>query len=332
MGTGCLMREEGESVKVLVAEDDVVSRRILEKLLVQWGYEPVSACNGGEAWVILQEPDAPQLALLDWIMPEMDGMELCRRIRHRESGPYVYMILVTARNQREEMLQALDDGVDDYLVKPWDVAELRGRLNAGTRIVRLQEELIHAQDALRFQASHDSLTGLSNRQEILDTLQRELGRARRQHTMVGVVLADLDRFKRVNDTCGHLIGDAVLEEAARRILGSVRSYDAVGRYGGEEFLVVVPSADGLGVLAHAKRINAAFDGRPFAAQGASLNLTLSLGVALADDSVSLNARDLLRAADAALYRGKRKGRNRIEFATAAELEGVFSTPILLANA
>lgn len=319
-------------MKVLVAEDDVLSRRILEKMLVQWGYEPVSACNGSEAWGILQQADAPQLALLDWVMPEMDGMELCRRIRARESGTYVYVILLTARNQREEMLQALNDGVDDYLVKPWDVAEMRARLNAGTRIVRLQEELIRAQDALRFQASHDSLTGLSNRQEILDTLQRELSRGRRQHTAVGVVLADLDRFKRVNDTCGHLIGDEVLEEAARRILGSVRSYDAVGRYGGEEFLVVAPSEDALGVLAHAKRIHAAFDGRPFVAQGASLQLTLSLGVAVADDSVSLDARDLLRAADAALYRGKRKGRNRIEFATPAELAGVFPVPVLLANA
>jgi two-component system, cell cycle response regulator len=310
-------------VRILIADDEIISRRALEKLLAEWGHETLIATNGREAWDLLQEPDAPRLALVDWMMPEMDGMELCHRLREREKGAYVYVILLTARNRREEMLEGLHSGADDYLVKPWDAAELHARLDTGVRIVRLQEELIQARDALSFEASHDPLTRLSNRRDILEILGRELSRSRRQHGCLGVVLADIDYFKKVNDSRGHIAGDAVLKEASRRIVASVRSYDSVGRYGGEEFLIIVPSEDALGVLTQAERIRRAFEDDPFRVDDQRLRISLSLGVAMSDDSHSSSTEGLLRAADGALYRAKEKGRNRVEMADASELEGLF---------
>ena len=190
-----------------------------------------------------QQELPPQMLILDWVMPKIDGVELCRRIRARNRAPYQYILLVTAKDDKQDKISGLEAGADDYLTKPFDRSELHARLRAGRRILALQDDLIQAREGLRFQATHDVLTGNLNRGAILDLLRRELERAVRSQSAAGILLLDLDHFKKINDTYGHLTGDRVLKEVAQRIRGAVRSYDAVGRYGGEEFLVVLPGCD-----------------------------------------------------------------------------------------
>lgn len=227
-------------MRVLIADDDDVMRHILEASLTKWGYETVVARNGLEAWRILQANDAPRLAILDWIMPGMDGLEVCREIRKAEDTPYIYLLLLTAKHKREDVIAGMDAGADDYISKPFDPQELKVRLRAGRRILDLQAELVAARESLRYQATHDGLTGLLNRSAVLDTLRNELERANRQSIPLCLMLADFDHFKAINDTYGHTIGDAVLCEAARRMRSSIRTYDCVGRYGGEEFVFILP--------------------------------------------------------------------------------------------
>jgi diguanylate cyclase (GGDEF)-like protein len=311
-------------VRILIAEDDLVSRRVLEGFLGKWGYEVVAATDGEEAWQALQEEDAPQMAILDWMMPRLDGVGVCRRLRRRGAEPYVYTLLLTAKGQKQDVVEGIEAGADDYLTKPFDPGELQARLRAGRRILALQGALISARDALRFQATHDPLTGLWNRLATAETLHRELARSERQNKSVSVILADLDHFKKVNDTYGHLCGDAALREAARRILTSVRAYDTVGRYGGEEFLLVVPECGIEGALHQAERIRAMFDREPLDLPDARLRVTISLGVASIEVKNSVDPDALIWAADQALYRAKARGRNCAEPATDAELMQVCS--------
>ena len=231
-------------MQALVVDDSAVYRKLIGDHLRSWGFGVTLAESGSEAWQILQQPDAPKLVLLDWVLPDLDGIELCQRIRQAgSSGPYVYVILLTSNEGRQNMLDAMQAGADDYLVKPFDELELKARLLVGKRILDLQEQLVSARESMRYAATHDSLTGLMNRGEILGTLQRELERARRERKPVGVVLGDVDYFKSVNDTLGHLFGDEALREIGRRLRAQLRVYDGVGRYGGEEFLMILPNCD-----------------------------------------------------------------------------------------
>jgi PleD family two-component response regulator len=227
-------------LQVLVAEDNPVFQSMLCGILERWGYAAVSVRDGETAWDILQSEHAPRLAILDWMMPGIDGVEVCRRVRTAGKEPYTYIVLLTARTESRDLVEAMDAGADDYLTKPFRNHELRVRLRAGRRILDLQEELLRAREALRLQATHDALTGLMNRSAILERLRNELSRSSRDRQPLAVLLADLDRFKLVNDKCGHLAGDAVLRESALRMKSALRRYDAVGRYGGEEFLLVLP--------------------------------------------------------------------------------------------
>ncbi len=299
-------------MKILVAEDDVVSRHLLAAFLTKWGYRVVVAADGSEAWEKLQRKDAPKLAIVDWMMPGMDGIELCRKIRERAQDDYMYVLLLTAKGQKEDVVIALDAGADDYIIKPFDPQELRARVRAGWRIIELQQELIAARERLRDEATHDRLTGLWNRPAILEILHRELARAERQGGALAVIMVDLDHFKEVNDTYGHLAGDAVLREAARRMRSSLRIYDEIGRYGGEEFVVVVPGCGVSAALSLAERIRATVGQDPIDTFDAPILVTASLGVAM--NGEGSNADSLIRAADAALYKAKNAGRNRIEAA------------------
>lgn len=305
-------------MRSLIADDDPVSRHLLEAFLVKLGYEVVVACDGAEAEAVLEQEDAPKLAILDWMMPVMDGVELCREIRKRPERPYVYIVLLTAKDRRQDILQGLEAGADDYLTKPFDAQELKARVRAGRRILDLQDELIRAREALREQATHDNLTCLWNRAGVLDIMERELNRAQREGTPLGLIMADLDHFKGVNDTYGHLAGDAVLLEAARRMLSSVRPYDSIGRYGGEEFLVVLPGCDALDAVNHAERLRACISAEPIQTPQESIPVTLSLGVAAAEETIEADLDSLLRTVDAALYRAKNRGRNRVELVTIVE--------------
>ncbi|HEY7509602.1 MAG TPA: diguanylate cyclase [Vicinamibacteria bacterium] len=293
-------------MKVLVADDSPVSRHLLETTLRQLGYDVVLASDGKQALDVLLSADGPRLAVVDWMMPGADGLEVCRAVRQR-TAPYTYVILLTARDRQEDVLAGLESGADDFLRKPFDHVELRARLRSGARVLELQEALFAAVEALRQQATRDSLTGLWNRALVLDGLARELHRAQREQQPLSVVIGDLDHFKKVNDTYGHPGGDAVLREAASRMRTALRGYDLVARYGGEEFLAVLPGCDEASARQVAERLRAAIAERPMAAGDAAVTVTMSLGVAAA--SPGADAVALIQAADTALYRAKAKGRD-----------------------
>jgi diguanylate cyclase (GGDEF)-like protein len=299
-------------MKVLLAEDDLLSRRILESQLRRWDLDVVTAVDGLEADRILAEPDAPRLAIIDWMMPGLDGPEVCRRIRARGMEPYTYVLLLTSKSDKQDVVGGLDAGADDYIVKPFDPQELRVRLRAGERILDLQTQLILAREQMRDLALHDSLTGIWNRGATLDSLARELSRAQRERGHVGVIMVDIDRFKNINDTLGHPAGDAVLREVTSRIKRSLRPYDTVGRMGGEEFLIVVPGCNALNALSQAERLRSVIAREPVQTSDGTVSVTVSMGVSVAEHGDLLNVESLIRTADLALYRAKRSGRNRVE--------------------
>lgn len=300
--------------RILIAEDDPVSSRVLQAFLQKWGYDIISVADGSEALQILERQDHPRLAILDWMMPGMEGTQICRAVRQETDRHYVYILLLTARTQREDVLIGLESGADDYLTKPFDAQELRARLHVGERILDLQDSLIAAREELLFQATHDQLTGTSNRGVVLNELRKEGSRQLREGGSFGVVMIDVDHFKFVNDKYGHICGDTVLREAAARMKKSVRPYDTVGRYGGEEFLIVVPASDAVGTLGLAERIRKAIESVPVATDSGDVHITASLGVAVSSSTRRFDPEMLLRLADDALYRAKEHGRNRSELA------------------
>jgi diguanylate cyclase (GGDEF)-like protein len=301
-------------VRILLAEDDPITRRILEAQLKNWGNELVVCSDGAQAWKELNSENAPKLAVLDWMMPEMDGLTVSREIRKLDSRPYTYIILLTAKSRKEDIVEGLEAGADDYITKPFDPQELRVRIRAATRIIQLQEDLMEALKASEFQATHDSLTGLWNRYAILGILDRELERSHRQSSPLAVVMSDIDHFKSINDTYGHLAGDEALRQTAGRITSGLRPYDAVGRYGGEEFLVVMPGCDTGDAAIVAERLRTLFDENPIVSAEGTLHVRLSSGVVVIKGENRPNTADsVVRAADDALYRAKNLGRNRVEF-------------------
>lgn len=308
---------------VLIAEDDPLFRRVIERWFERWDYRVTVVENGLDAWDVLQREDAPHMAILDWMMPGMDGLELCRKIRSREKGPYLYVLLLTARDEKQDVVAGLEAGADDYLTKPFEVGELRARVRAGRRILDLQAALLHAQDELRSVAAHDSLTGVWNRGAIVDLLRAEISRRKRTLDALGVIMADIDHFKKINDTHGHLIGDAVLQEVTRRLAASLRQYDAVGRYGGEEFLLVLPACNAPNLLISAERLRLCIADQPVETSKGPIPVTLSLGLVSMEQGhkETPDCETFLREADDALYAAKRQGRNRVEIAAASSVAG-----------
>jgi len=295
-------------MRILVAEDETVQRRLLERLLTGWGHEVHLATDGQQAWSVLHGENRPDLAILDWIMPGMDGMRICRELRKDATRSYIYIVLLTARDSKQDLVEAMEAGVDEYLAKPFDAQELKARLIAAKRILDLQKQLVSANRTLQFQATHDSLTGLFNRGAIVGILQNELTRGQREGKSVSVILVDLDHFKRINDTQGHAAGDAVLRRVAERMQSSVRSYDSVGRYGGEEFLIVLPGCSSRMGTERAEQIRLTLcEPSPHSTES---RITVSMGVASAEGRTKME--ELLSIADAELYRAKRNGRNRVE--------------------
>lgn len=305
-------------MKVLIAEDDVTSRLLLQKVLARWDYEVLATKDGAEAWEALQAPDAPRLVILDWMMPELDGLEVCRRLRQLQTERPPYVILLTARGETEDVVRGLDAGADDYLGKPYDPEELRARVQVGRRFIELNERLVEAQRALEVLARTDALTGVLNRGAIVKALDEELARSEREHEPLSIGMLDIDHFKRVNDTHGHAAGDAVLREVVARTLGVLRPYDRLGRFGGEEFLVIVPGAREPEALEILERIRLAVRATPVAVQGQDVMqgqdviVTVSLGGAT---RAGESAQQLLVRADDALYAAKEQGRDRVVMAS-----------------
>lgn len=302
-------------MRILIADDSIVSRHLLDATLRKWGYEVVVVSDGIEAWNVLQAEDAPTIAILDWVMPGLTGPEVCRRVRERakDESIYTYILLLTSKSMREDLIEGMEAGADDYLVKPFDQNELKVRLRAGTRIIDLQQELIRAREDLRDQATKDSLTRIWNRSAILDILDREIARGGRERRPVGIVLADLDHFKSVNDTYGHFAGDAVLREFSRRMIASIRPYDAIGRYGGEEFLIVLPGCDENCTAGQAERMRAALANEPMSINDEGRLITSSFGATTWRPGCENTQEALIGIADKALYMAKHKGRDRVVY-------------------
>jgi diguanylate cyclase (GGDEF)-like protein len=307
--------ESVQSNSVLVVEDSAVYRDMLASCLRESGYDVSVAEDGLQAWEILQKDNAPNLLIIDWMLPGLDGIELCRRIRARQTSPDPYVLLLSAQEKKQDLIEGLNAGADDYLTKPFDVNELRARLRSGARILSLQEQLLRKEDALRIQTLHDHLTGLWNRGAILEFLERELARARRSAEPLGVMVIDIDHFKAINDSHGQQVGDVVLQEVARRLAGAMRTYDWVGRYGGEEFLAIVAATDTAGIRGYAERLRACIADEPMASPAnfpGKIPVTVSIGAAAARLGPDFTCGFLIKAADEALYLAKTNGRNRVE--------------------
>jgi diguanylate cyclase (GGDEF)-like protein len=303
-------------LRILIADDDSFSRRMLKSTLERAGYDVVAVEDGTAASEMLCEPNGPRLALLDWMMPGVDGPGVIRMVRVRRGQQYVHMILLTSRQSKEDVIAGLDAGADDYLTKPFNPQELKARLRTGERILHLEDTLVEAREEMRYRATHDVLTGLWNRGVILELLQRELQRGRRetQQGGVSILLGDIDHFKRVNDTFGHAAGDAALRAVAKLLVDSVRNYDAVSRYGGEEFLIVLPGCDAIAGAQRAEFIRHLIETTPAVHGEVRISLTISLGMAHGNEWNGLDAELLIRKADEALYQAKAEGRNRVVIA------------------
>jgi diguanylate cyclase (GGDEF)-like protein len=301
-------------MRILIADDELMSRHLLQNTLERAGYEVTAVENGRQAAEQLCPAEGPRLALLDWVMPELDGPGVCREVRKRKEQSYVYMVLLTSRESKEDVVAGLESGADDYLTKPFDAEELKARLRTGLRILNLEDRLVEAREEMRFQATHDGLTALWNRGVIVDLLGRELARSRRENVCTSIMMGDVDDFKTVNDTYGHLAGDEVLRETAKRLLSSVRSYDFVGRYGGEEFLVVLNNCNPAYALSRADEIRKTIAHIPVQTSSGALAITMSFGLLLSNEWGPRPMDELLREADAALYAAKAAGRNCVKLA------------------
>ncbi|HEY2407989.1 MAG TPA: diguanylate cyclase [Polyangiaceae bacterium] len=305
-------------MKILLADDEPIARTMLEHWLTGWGYQVTCVRDGEAALNALASDQELRLAILDWVMPKRDGLEVCRQVRSSSVEPYVYVVLLTAKDDKSDIIQGLDAGADDYLVKPCNPLELKVRLRAGRRVIELQEQLVAARETLRFEAMHDSLTQLLNRRATLEQLERELVRSARRGSPLTVIMGDLDHFKAINDTYGHAIGDAVLRETARRLKLAVRAYDTVGRLGGEEFIAVLPDCDATVGQAVAARLCRQIGETLIATPSGAVPVTISIGVAASDQRAGTTGAELIRAADTALYKAKHAGRNQSMLATSAD--------------
>lgn len=299
-------------MKILIAEDDLISRKMLESILSKWGYEVKAASSGTEAWEILNSDSAPQIAILDWMMPGMDGVEVCSKVRQRESGidHYTYIILLTAKTEKKDLITGMESGADDYILKPFDPHELGVRIRAGQRIIELQNQIRAAKERHLLLSRTDGLTGILNRRALYESLEKEILRAGREKTPLSIIMLDIDFFKKINDTYGHNAGDAVLKELVRRILAELRPYDTFGRYGGEEFIILLPGAFMYECLTVSERIRGAIRNKSFDIPPSGIQVTSSFGVAEFD--FKENSDTLINRADVALYKAKKNGRDRIE--------------------
>jgi len=304
-------------MKVLIAEDDSLLRQMLRGALTAAGHQLVTAANGLDAWEMLQREHVRML-IVDWMMPGLDGPELIRRIRGAGWPGYTYIILLTAKTGRDDVVEGLNAGADDYVTKPFRQDELLARMGVGARILDLETRLSESLAREEELATRDSLTGLPNRRALYDWARVELSRADREKRSVGVIMMDIDHFKPINDRFGHAVGDEALRRVADVLQKSKRDYDYTGRWGGDEFLTILPGTSMLQAGLVAERIRASIDKVRLGVGGAdSVELRSSLGVACASPAVSpIGLDELLKQADDALYQAKAEGRNRVCLHTA----------------
>lgn len=304
-------------MRALVADDDTASRLLLQRMLTKWGYDVVTASEGEEAWNILTGDNSPDLAILDWMMPGLDGVEVCRRVRALDLSSPPYLILLTSRGDKQDIATGLESGASDYVQKPFDHDELRARLLVGRRFAELNRKLLETQRELQRQALTDPLTHIMNRRAILGRLTEELARAPRQGLPLSIGVMDIDHFKLVNDRYGHAGGDSVLQTVVERSLRALRAYDALGRVGGEEFLIVMPGVGAQDASIVLERIRHSIRQTIIELQGVEITVTVSIGGAVNGGETP---EELLHLADEALYRAKGEGRDRVVMAPRKESE------------
>jgi len=303
-------------MRILIAEDDLTARTILVGILKKWGFEVLSATDGKAAWAALQQPDSPRLVILDWMMPEMDGLEVIRLARAEFIEQPPYIILLTSKDEKGDILSGLETGANDYIKKPFDHEELYARIRVGQRTVELQTRLYETQQSMAHLANHDPLTGMLNRRAILDQLTKELSRARREGANsescgLSIGFFDIDHFKHINDQYGHHIGDEVLKGIVSILTSHLRVYDSFGRMGGDEFLVLAPGMDEVTRKTLFERLAAAVADCKIMTEAGAVSATMSIGVVMADAGSTED--QLLDSADAAMYRAKRDGGNRVVY-------------------
>jgi two-component system cell cycle response regulator len=297
--------------KVLIADDDRVSCKLLGSLLTKWGYQTCTVDNGDDALRELTKPDGPQLAILDWMMPGLDGVQVIKQLRAGHRKSYTYALLLTSRERSDDLVEGLDAGADDYLTKPFDAQELRARLRIGGRIVELERRLLSALEDADYQATHDFLSGIYNRAAITGLLKREASRCKRSSEPMSVMMVDIDHFKSINDTYGHPAGDEVIKQVTLRISSVLRTYDAVGRFGGEEFLVLTPNCALGEAMAVAERLRLRVATDKVTVGELAIPVSVSIGVsAIREDIADVNV--AVDTADLSLYAAKKNGRNRVE--------------------
>ncbi len=300
----------GGAARILVVDDHEDNVELLRARLEARGYR-VEAASDGQQALDRVFADPPDLVLLDWMMPRVTGLEVARRIKGHAGLPFVPVIMQTALDSTEQMVEGLDAGADDYIAKPINFAELEARVKALLRIKALQEELARANDELRRMSQTDGLTGVDNRRHIEERLTEAFEHAARLNEPLAVVMSDVDHFKSVNDSYGHQAGDAVLRQVAEVLRDTAREIDRVGRYGGEEFLVLLPGANLEDARRYAERARAAVEAREFAYDGGAVRRTLSAGVAAWPHPDVRHQEALVKLADEALYAAKEAGRNRV---------------------
>jgi len=301
-------------MRILIADDDLVSLRLLHTRLVEWGYKVTGVSDGQKALQVLQGPEAPRLAVLDWVMPGMDGIEVCREVRRRARKPYIYILMLTARGKKQDIVEGLEAGADDYLIKPYDPLELRARLRAARRILDLQEQLVSAHRLIESQMTLDPLTGVWTHNVILDVLKLQLALSSQSESPMALVVADIDHFQGINATFGPLAGDAVLREVARRIRGALRPPDSIGRSAEDEFIMVLPGCDTPTAANLAEKFRARVDRRDVDTSEAMIPVSVSLGVVVTSPPQVLDLDTAVRLATEAVASAKANGRNRVEFA------------------
>jgi two-component system, cell cycle response regulator len=309
--------EPDTSARILIVDDHEDNVELLRARLESWGFETLSAKDGQEALTAI-ETSLPDLVLLDIMMPKIDGIEVARRVKNNPDLPFIPIIMQTALDSTENKVEGLEAGADDYITKPIDFPELKARVKSMLRIKRLQEEveerereLMEANERLRHMSQTDALTGLENRRHIETRLEEMFEHAKRLAEPFSCVMVDLDKFKSVNDEHGHQAGDAVLKQLAKILKNEVREIDHAGRYGGEEFILLLTGTVLDAAVTFAERVRKAIEGHTFTFERGSIQRTASFGVAAWPHPKITNCDGLVRAADEALYVAKETGRNRV---------------------
>lgn len=300
-------------MKVLIADDDLTSREILVSVMSKWGFSPIAVEDGLKVLEVMSQPTPPQLLMLDWEMPGLDGLSLAQHLTESDNNPDPpYVIMLTSRDAQKDIVTGLSAGANDYITKPFETEILRARVNVARRTLELQQRLTNALRKLSVLANMDELTDLHNRRSAVKNINVELDRAERQNSELCIGLCDIDHFKQINDTLGHQAGDQVLKQLAEILKHEFRSYDVVGRYGGEEFVFAI-STSREGAMSILERIRRHIASHPFVTDEAVIRVTMSFGAAMVVPEQQCDLEYWLKKADAALYESKNKGRDCISF-------------------